>query len=293
MIHSSNQNSNNINWHLINGQIVDIESNIIYPSEIKLRNGIIEEIGISLTLSPDYQTLDIKGCLITPGLIDMHVHAYYGSTYWGIDPATSAIESGVTTVVDAGSAGSYNYSNFQQNIISNSPISIYSFLNIASHGLILRTGELKDNLNSLDLLSTKEVIEENLDNIKGIKIRLDKFTVNDKDLSSLKMARELGDQFNIPLMIHIGHSPPTIEDIEPYLIQGDIITHFYNGHGNKLILEDYKTPKDVLIKLFNKGVLFDVGHGGGGFNFKVALPLIQSNYLPNTISSDLHQLKIY
>ncbi|KAI9290695.1 hypothetical protein K502DRAFT_184815, partial [Neoconidiobolus thromboides FSU 785] len=77
---------------------------------------------------------------------------------------------------------------------------------------------------------------------------------------------------------------------EPYLIQGDIITHFYNGHGNKLILEDYKTPKDVLIKLFNKGVLFDVGHGGGGFNFKVALPLIQSNYLPNTISSDLHQV---
>ncbi|KAI9290667.1 Metallo-dependent hydrolase [Neoconidiobolus thromboides FSU 785] len=286
------------NYYLKNGQLVDVEKNSIYSSDILIKNGKIEAIGSNIYLNNsdyniDYKVIDLKNKLVTPGLIDMHVHAYYGGTYWGIKPERSAIESGVTTILDTGSAGCFTFTNFKETVISNSPLSIYSFINIVGQGLVLRTGELMNTELSLDFNSTLDIIEENLEFIKGIKVRLDKFTTKDGDLTGLFMARKIATKFNIPLMIHIGHSPPTIEDIEPYLIQGDIITHFYNGHGNKLILEDYKTPKDVLIKLFNKGVLFDVGHGGGGFNFKVALPLIQSNYLPNTISSDLHQLKIY
>lgn len=224
------------------------------------------------------ETLDVQGKLVTPGLVDMHTHVHAGATYWGIDPDPIAWYSGVTTWVDAGSAGVYNLDAL---LTARHAVRVPLLLNISAVGLTAPAGESRD-LRHLDVDLAAEALRRH-PGIAGVKVRMDRHNVGDSGLEPLRRAIEAAG--SRPVMVHIGAAPPSIRDMLPLLRKGDIITHCASG-----IAAGPGGGADPAAKeAYQAGVLFDVGHGSGGFAFDIAEAQLQAGMPPHTISSDLHQ----
>jgi len=236
------------------------------------------------------RVIDAAGKIVTPGLVDLHSHVFHGCSYWGVRPDPVASRSGVTTWIDAGSAGAMSLEGFREYIVQPARVRIYALLNISYIGLVGPDHELM-NLNYADVDVFKRIYDLNRDLVLGVKVRMMSSTVGEQGLKPLERARQAADECAIPMMMHIGYAPPPIDDCLPFLKHGDILTHCFTGFDMRILGSDGKL-RDSARAAWERGVVMDIGHGTGAFSFEVAEPLIQQGYKPTVISTDIHQLSV-
>jgi dihydroorotase len=271
------------------GQVIDPASDVAGRADVGIRDGKIARVAASIP-ADGATVIDASGQIVTPGLIDLHTHVYWGATYWGIEADPVAARTGVTTWLDVGSAGGYSFPGFREFIADKAKARIFALLNLSSIGLIAPSWELA-NPDYWDVDLAAEVVERNRDVVLGIKARIDSKTTRGVGIEPLKRARELADRVGLPLMTHIGTSPPTIDEVLEQLRPGDILTHCFTGNDMRLVGEDGHTLPE-LRRLHDAGVILDVGHGTGSFSYDVAEAMIGDGLKPDVISSDIHQMAV-
>lgn len=261
---------------------VDVEG---HPLEIAIHQGKIVEMAPQLEGTAKIQFQLESGSIISPGWIDAHTHCYEVMDLYYDFPDEIGVDSGVTTVIDAGSSGEANVEDFYKHA-QKAKTNVYALLNISKNGIV--TQDELANLANIDNDKNEERIKEYPDFIIGIKARMSKSVVGDNDTIPLKMAKELQHRFKqLPLMVHIGSRPPSLDDVLEICEPGDIITHCYNGKENGIIDSKGKV-KPFVWDAYHRGILFDIGHGTDSFNFNVAHHAFDEGLLCNTISSDIY-----
>ncbi|MCW5720104.1 MAG: amidohydrolase/deacetylase family metallohydrolase [Devosia sp.] len=250
-------------------------------------DGIIRDVGSAIA-ADDVRVVEAAGKFISPGWTDLHTHVWYGGTDISIRPEQGGAERGVTTLVDAGSAGEANFHGLREFIIEPARENIYAFLNLGSIGLVAcnRVSELQD-MRSIDIDRTIGVIREHRDVIVGLKVRASAVISGGWDLVPLKLAKKIGRILDLPVMVHVGEPPPLYDDVLGLLSSGDIVTHCFNGKQGGSIIEDedlYQLAEEAS----RRGIVLDVGHGGASFSFDVGRAALARGLKPNTISTDLH-----
>jgi dihydroorotase len=272
------------------GQLIDPGSGRVGRYDLAVAGGRVAAVAPQIDRSQAAQVIDAAGQIVTPGLVDLHTHIYWGVTFWGIEPDPVAARSGVTTWFDAGSAGTYTFPGFRRYVIEPSAIRIFSFLNLSTIGLVAPTWEFA-NLDYCDVPIAARMVEENRDLILGIKARIDANTTRGIGIRPLELARELADRVELPLMVHISSGPPAWEEIAALLRPGDILTHCFTGGTHRFLRAD-GTIDPMAVELQQRGVIMDIGHGGGSFVFDVAEAALAQGLVPDVISSDIHQLSV-
>ena len=272
------------------GHVIDPASGLSAPADVAIKDGVIAAVQPSLNSADATNVISTAGQYVTPGLVDLHTHIYWGVTYWGIEPDPVAARSGVTTWLDVGSAGGYTWPGFRRWIAEPAKSKVFALLNMSSIGLVAPTWELS-NIDYCDVDLGVMIVEKNRDLIVGIKARIDPNTTRGTGIEPLKRARELADRVGLPLMVHIGGAPPTLAEILAEMQPGDILTHCFTGQPNKIIDAQgvvFPSVKD----LHDRGLILDIGHGAGSFSFETAEKMLAQGILPDVISTDIHQLAI-
>jgi dihydroorotase len=275
---------------ILGGEVIDPANQRFGRFDIGIREGRIVRVARSLADAIAEQVIDARGQIVTPGLIDLHTHVYWGATYWGIEADPIAARTGVTTWLDVGSAGAYTFPGFRRYIVEPSRVRILALLNLSSIGLVAPTWEFA-NLDYCDLELAAAMIEANRDVILGVKARIDANTTRGVGIRPLELARELADQLGLPLMVHIGNGPPSIDEVAALLRPGDILTHCFTGGTMRILTPDGRVHPRIR-ELHERGLVLDIGHGAGSFSFEVAERLLAEGIVPDVISSDIHQLAI-
>jgi dihydroorotase len=272
------------------GVLVDPAQGIHTHRDVAFTDGIVSAIGKDLLASRAASVVDASGHLIVPGMIDLHVHVFEGISWLGVPPDPTCLARGVTTVVDAGSAGADTFAGFRKYIIEVSATRIFAQLNISSQGMLSpEIGEL-DELKWASVHRALEVIEKHRDLILGVKVRLtrDSIVGESAGLRPLYRAREAADAAGLPIMVHPQNAwCSSLDDILAVMQDRDILTHSYHGMSHGILDERDKIRRSVR-KARDRGVIFDVGHGAGSFNWSVCKTALAQDFPPDTISSDLH-----
>ena len=246
----------------------------------------ISELGLGLTPQTEAREIDVRGKYVSPGLIDLHGHWYLGSAF-GIDPSI-CLAGGVTTAVDAGTAGFINFADFRRNQIDRSREEVLAFVNIAACGIPTNLmGELED-LRMARPKETLDVLLENRDIALGVKIRVGTMT-GANSAKALEYAAEAARSAKLPLMVHIGLGADTAAVLRQ-LRPGDILTHCFQNRAESIAGAEKLMPEAVLAR--KEGIIFDVGHGCGSFSWDVARRSFEYDFYPDTISTDLHRYSI-
>src|SRR5215510_4115711 len=272
------------------GRVLDPGQEIDATATVHIGGGEIGAIAIGPpgTSEPDDRdVIDASGLLVTPGLVDLHTHLFTGVSHYGVEPDAHCLGRGVTTAVDAGSAGAQTFPALRRYVIEPSETRILAFLHIAVQGMITSlVGELED----IRWASPRQAIaraREHADLIVGIKVRLGYQMVGNDPAPALRLAREAADELGLPLMVHVIDIRPALDWLLPYLGPGDIVTHCFHGNEGGILGADGRVlPAAVAAR--ERGVLFDVGHGEGSFAYRVARSALAQGFPPDTISSDLH-----
>jgi dihydroorotase len=275
------------------GEVLDPEQGTRRAADVAVEAGRIAVVAPSLPVNGVRRVVDVAGKLVTPGLIDLHAHGYWGVTYDGLRVDAVAGRSGVTTWVDAGSAGAATFPGFRRYVIEASQTRILPFLNLCAVGIIYRGVMEFEDLRFADVGFAVETVEAHRDLIVGIKLRLGRGIVGNNDDHPIWLAREVADQVQLPMMVHIGDPPPTLPRLLEAMGPGDVVTHCFRGGAEGLggiVLRSGIRPEVRAAR--ERGVLFDVGHGAGGFSFATAQAALDAGFEPDTISSDLHQQSI-
>jgi dihydroorotase len=272
------------------GQVVDPGSGIDGSFDVAIKDGKVAAVEPDIDRSQAGEVIDASGQIVTPGLVDLHTHVYWGVTYWGIEPDPVAARSGVTTWLDVGSSGAYSFPGFREYISKPARTRVYALLNLSSIGLIAPTWEF-NNPDYCDVDLAEKIVNANRDIILGIKARIDKNTTRGVGIYPLERARELADRVGLPLMTHIGYGPPTLEEVIPHLRPGDILTHCFTGGDHRILGKDKVVNSDIK-KLHDAGLILDIGHGTGSFNYEVAEGMMEQGIMPDVISTDIHQMAI-
>jgi dihydroorotase len=229
--------------------------------------------------------LDCSGVYVSSGWIDLHVHAFPEFDPYGDEIDEIGVKQGVTTIVDAGSCGADRIADLAASR-ERAKTNLYAFLNISKIGL-KRVDELS-NLAWIEKEKVIQAVDEYKDIIVGLKARISKSVVGESGIEPLRMARGLSGETSLPLMVHIGSGPPSIEEVVPLLEKRDVITHYLNGKENNLF-DDKGKPLKVLTAAIDRGVHLDVGHGTSSFSFHVAESAKKHNICFNTISTDIYR----
>lgn len=241
--------------------------------------GRIAAVEANLTGEAD-EVVDVSGKLVTPGLVDLHTHVFAGGTFWGIEPEPIAGRTGVTTWVDAGSAGAYTLESLREKV-NTYRIRVPLLLHISAVGLVAPIGESRD-LSHLDIDLAVAAAQRHPGLVRGFKVRMDRDQVGANGVEPLRRAVSAAEACGVPVMVHIGPPPPSIGDLLPLLRPGDIITHCCSGLASPHGLDP------AVPEAYAAGVRFDIGHGMGGFTFRVLEAQLAAGIRPHTISTDLH-----
>jgi dihydroorotase len=270
------------------GRVIDPSQNIDSVQDLAIDNGRIVSLAGSISTEQARETIDADGLIITPGLIDLHVHVYEGVSIYGIDADKYCLEKGVTTAVDAGSSGAQTFPGFRKYIVEKSRTRVLAFLNLSVLGMITkRAGEL-ENISYADTEAAIRTIESNRDVIVGIKVRMEKLFHGKNGWRILELAREVSQATQLPVMYHIAHTDPPIRDILRVARKGDIITHCFHSKKPGGLLDKRGKILPELSEAIAKGVYLDIGHGKASFSFQIARQALDQGVMPSTISTDLH-----
>ena len=275
------------------GRVIDPAQAIDRVLDVAFSNGKVAALGENLG-DDSRHVKDVTGNIVTPGLIDLHTHVYWGGTSLGVDPLPLA-RGGCTTLVDTGSAGPGNYSGFLEHVIKPSPVRIIAYLNVSFAGIYgfskrIMVGESGD-LRLMAPIDAVEVAEANRDTLAGIKVRVGFHASGNSGLVPLEIARQVAERVDMPMMVHIDHPPPTLPDVLALMRPGDVLTHCFRPFPNTPATADGKVEPAV-IEARERGVLFDIGHGMGSFSFETARVMLANGFTPDCISSDVHALCI-
>src|SRR5689334_24430841 len=278
------------------GEVLDPSQSLRGKRDIGIRWGVVEAVEAEIPAARALKTIDASGKLVTPGLIDLHSHVYpYGSAI-GI-PADELVQfQGTTTVVSAGDAGVNNLAALRRFIVAQTRARIYAFVHIANNGLSAFPVAELYNIDNAQMEACAMALAENPDFLLGVKVRMSENVIFKHGLEPLKRGIQACEMCGWParMMVHIGgvETKELMSDILNLLRPGDILTHCYSGAPNNSgvftnIVQDGKLlPAALAAK--QRGVIFDVGHGGGSFDFTVADVAIPGGCTPDTISSDIH-----
>lgn len=233
--------------------------------------------------------IDAAGLLVTPGWVDLHTHVFRGQET-GIDPELVGPATGVTTMIDAGSAGAHLYEAFAATTLRDSIPRIRAFLNISTIGTtsILLAGELRQ-IDYIDEHACIDCVRRHPGQIIGIKVRASANVGAENTREALRRARRAADDVGLPLMVHVGPAPATISEVLAVLRPGDIMTHCFSGATDVPIARVDREEQllDESLDAQRRGVIFDVGHGMGSFDARRVSAALNAGFLPNTISTDV------
>lgn len=274
------------------GRVIDPAQGLDRVTDIAFSGGKVAAIGDNL---PGKDARSVAGKIVVPGLIDLHTHVYWGGTSLGVEAELLAREGGVTTSIDAGSAGPGNFHGFRKHVIETSPVRILPFLNVAFPGIFafsktVMVGECQD-MRLIDPRDAVRVGREHKDLILGIKVRVGKSASGDSGDMPLHIALDVAEELGLPLMAHLDAPPPARHEVVPFLRKGDILTHCFRPFPNAPVAPDGKV-RDEILKARERGVIFDIGHGGGSFGFGTTRKMLAAGFLPDVISSDVHVISI-
>jgi dihydroorotase len=277
------------------GRIIDPSQNLDRTADIGFAAGKVAKIGADLAGDPGTDVRDVSGHIVSPGLIDLHTHVYWGGTSLGIDAEEFCRTSGVTTCIDTGSAGPGNFAGFRKHVIDVSAVRILAYLHVSFAGIYafsktVMVGE-SEELRLMAPAEAVQVAEENRDVIIGIKVRVGRNASGTSGSAPLDIALQAANEAGLPLMCHIDFPPPSYEDVLERLRPGDVLTHAFRPFPNAPVNPQGKV-KEAVLRARQRGVLFDIGHGKGSFAFKTARGMLANGFYPDTISSDVHALCI-
>jgi dihydroorotase len=273
------------------GTVIDPANGIEGAGDVAIGHGRVAGVGAGIDRSGALETFDATGLLVVPGLVDLHVHVYWGGADLSVEPGPHDLARGVTTMVDAGSSGANNFPAFRRYIMEPFPGTILAFLNIAVMGQAdPDLGELHD-IRYAKVDRAIEVARANPDRIVGLKVRVSEQLAGPNGVEAVRLAREAGTAIGRPVMVHIGGSTAPVEDILELLGPGDIVTHSYTGWEPGL-LDTTRRIIPAAREARSRGVLFDVGHGRGSFAFGRAEDALADGFRPDTISTDLHRFNV-
>jgi dihydroorotase len=272
------------------GHVIDPKNGISAVRDVAIAGGKVAAVASRINAAEALKVVDASGLYVTPGLIDIHVHVYAGtgerSSYAGdnsVYPDGFSFRSGVTTVVDAGCAGWRNFEDFKQRIIDRSKTRVLAFLNIVGNGM--RGGKFEQDLADMDAKPTADLALRHKGLIVGVKTA----HYAGPEWAPVERAVEAGTIANVPVMVDFGSNRaerPVSELVTKKLRPGDIYTHLYSGLRNEQLESGEVNP--ALWEGRKRGVVFDVGHGGGSFLWRIAVPAVKAGFLPDSISTDLH-----
>jgi dihydroorotase len=276
------------------GHIIDPVNNIDQVMDLAIKGGKIAAIKKNIPNAQTKKVIDASGLIVSPGLIDMHTHNFFGTehnrylanSYQAVPPDGFTFRAGVTTVVDAGSPGWKNFDLYKSQIINPSKTRVLAFLNIVGEGM--SGGAREQNIEDMNPKTTAIVAKQNKDHIVGVKLA----HFMGYDWTPTELAVEAGKLASMPVMIDFGGSNPELPLDKLFLEKlrpGDIFTHAYaHVNGRTPIVAENGKVRDYVFEAQKRGIVFDVGHGGGSFIFKQAIPAVQQGFKPNVISTDLH-----
>ncbi len=274
------------------GTLIDPSQRLNELRDVAFRAGKVAAVEQGIAAERASEVVDAAGLIVTPGLIDLHVHAFWGASEYGMDPDEGSIAHGVTTAVDAGSSGARTFPAFRRYVIEQCDTRLFALLNLSGMGMLwpARFGELKD-LRWADVDEAIRVGRENRDVVLGIKARVSRPYAGSNDVEALHRAVECAEALSAFVMVHVKDTVTPLEDLVAMLRPGDVVTHAFHGKSEGL-LDDGGRVIEGLREAQQRGVVFDVGHGSGSFSFDVAEKAMAQGFMPDNISSDLYNRNV-
>jgi dihydroorotase len=276
------------------GQVIDPRNGINAVMDVAVAGGKVALVASNIARERAREVADAKGFYVTPGLIDIHAHVFWGHDeesqysdgYSAVQPDSHSFRAGQTTLVDVGGAGWRSFPKFKEQVIDRSQTRVLSFLNIVGSGM--RGGPVEQNLSDMDAKLTAMRIRQHRGLIVGVKVAHYSGPEWDPVLRAVAAGRET----DVPVMVDFGgHTPPlSLEDLlMKHLRPGDVLTHTYAHVGGRIpIVDENGKVRPYVWAARKRGVIFDAGHGGGSFLFRQAIPAMQQAFHPDVISTDLH-----
>jgi len=278
------------------GRVVDPSQNIDALLDVAVDGQTVAALGPDLAAGGARQVVDAATLIVTPGLVDLHTHVYWGVPPLGIEPDPHCLARGVTTAVDAGSSGASTFPAFRRYVIDVAATRIKAMLHISQIGMArddgspqVAVGELED-IRWARVDRAIEVAKAHADLIVGIKVRLSESMVGsdpENCREALRRTRQAAEAVGKPCMVHVGGTSIPLAEILEMLNTGDVVTHCYHGRTEGVLGEDGRVRACVR-RAVKRGIGFDVGHGAGSFSFEVARRALEEGLQPTTISSDIH-----
>ncbi len=270
------------------GEVVDPSQGLRAVRDVGIRWGRVVAVESDVPREAATHVIDARGKLVVPGLVDLHAHVFPQGSAIGLPADELTPYTATTTYVSAGDAGANNFSAFKHFVAGQARSRLFAFVHISSIGLAgFPVGEAL-NLDYADVDAAARTVAENREIVLGIKVRESKNVVGANGLEPLRRARLAAERAGngARIMCHIGDAPGDLGALLDLLRPGDILTHAYSGAGNNVVQDGRVLPAALEAK--RRGVIIDVGHGGGSFDYTVAAPAIEQGLLPDTISSDIH-----
>lgn len=277
-----------------NGHVFDARNNVDTISDVSIADGKILQVAPNISDKHAKKVIDASGLFVVPGLIDPHTHVFVGSKSNkfadgnnSLSPDDFSFRAGVTTVVDAGTSGWRNFELFKTQVIDASKTRILVFLNIAAYGM--SGDDLQQDLNEMDIAKTSEMVLKYPDQIVGIKIG----HFEGKVWDPFDRAVEAAFKTDRPLFVECHLPAYSLKDQLDHMRPGDIITHSFENISERMpVVDDNEKLRPFVLEAKERGVLFDVGHGGAGFWFDQAIPALEQDFWPNSFGTDLHRFSM-
>ena len=277
-------------------RVIDPSQNLDRITDVRFTDGKVAALGDQLPARANTEVRELRGKVVTPGLIDLHTHVYWGGTSIGVDAVALARRSATATFVDAGTAGPGNFPGFRKHVIEPAlPVRILPLLNLSFAGIFafsdtVMVGECED-LRMLDMKECVRVAREHADLVVGIKVRVGRGASGNSGIAPMDMALEVAEATGLPLMAHLDHPPPSRLEVMSRLRKGDILTHCFRPFPNAPSHPAGGVRPEVLAAR-ERGVIFDIGHGAGSCGFATSRAMLAAGFKPDVISSDVHILSI-
>ena len=271
------------------GRVIDPAQDIDARMDVAVTDDAISQIAPNIKPAPGARVINVDGKLVVPGLIDLHTHVYHGVNQTGVSPDMAGVYAGVTTVVDAGSAGCYTFGGFPQHVVPNAKTRVVCMLHISRAGLNYQPEIARRE--DIDLEETVRVIRANKPLIQGVKIRAVGPAVPVMGVEMVRLAKQAADEGGVRLMVHIGDrsvtdGPTITRELLPLLESGDIITHLFSGNAGRILDGDGVVIPEIM-EAQERGVFLDTAHGRQNFSFDVAKSALDQGVRPRSISTDL------
>jgi dihydroorotase len=270
------------------GEVLDPAAGLRGMLDVGIAGGKIVEVGPSLPESEARSTINAKGRYVTPGLVDMHAHVFVNAHDMGGHTDHFCSHSGVTTLCDAGSAGSATFAGLRHVLDTAVQTRVRAFVNLSAIGIVgtARRGELS-HFPYADPEGCARTIKENPDLAIGVKLRYGPNLVWEYTTAPVKMARQTAAMAGVPLMIHITDSPIPLPDMLAVMAPGDLITHCYHGRAHGIMGQEKQLLLKEVVEAQRHGIIFDCAHGRSHFSFRMIEKALDQGFLPDTISTDL------